>query len=127
VSDAFVIDASAVLALLNGEPGADAVAAALGASVISAVNWSEVVQKVAERGLSTTDLADEMEGLGLAIVPFDVAHAQRAAELWAGGCRSISLADRACLATASTAGLDVLTADRAWTALDIGVRIEPIR
>jgi len=70
VSDAFVIDASAVLALLNGEPGADAVAAALGASVISAVNWSEVVQKVAERGLSTTDLADEMEGLGLAIVPF---------------------------------------------------------
>lgn len=127
MSDAFVIDASAVLALLNGEPGADAVAVALGASVISAVNWSEVIQKVTERGLSSADLADEMEALGLAIVPFEVAHAQRAAELWAGGARSISLADRACLATASVTGLDVLTADRAWTALDLGVRIEAIR
>ncbi len=127
MNDAFAIDASALLAMLNVESGADSVAAAVGASVMSAVNWSEVVHKVAERGLSTAELADEMQALGLEIVPFDIAYAEAAAELWAAGARSISLADRACLATARAAGLRVLTADRAWKHLDVGVRIEIIR
>jgi PIN domain nuclease of toxin-antitoxin system len=124
---AVVIDASALLALLNVEPGADVVAAALGASAMSAVNWSEVVQKVAERGLPTSDLAQEMQALGLEIVPFDVEAAEAAADLWSTGARSISLADRACLATGRVAGLPVLTTDRAWTTLDLGVEIRPIR
>jgi Uncharacterized protein conserved in bacteria len=125
--EGFVLDASALLAMLNVERGGDAVAVALDASLMSAVNWSEVVQKVAERGLATGQLADEMQALGLQIVPFDVAAAETVADLRTAGARSVSLADRACLATARIAGLPVLTADRAWTTLAIGVEIEPIR
>lgn len=127
MTDAFVLDASALLAMLNDEAGADVVATAIGASVMSTVNWSEVVQKTAEYGLAADSLADEMRVLGLEVIPFDVATAEAAASLWMSGARSISLADRACLATARSAGLRVLTADRAWKALDLGIDIETIR
>lgn len=127
MTDACVLDASALLAMLNAEAGADVVATAIGGSVMSTVNWAEVVQKTAEHGLAADSLAGEMRVLGLEIVPFDVATAEAAASLWMSGARSISLADRACLATARSAGLRVLTADRAWKALDLGIDIQTIR
>lgn len=127
MTEAVVVDASALLAMLNGEPGSDVVAAALGIAAMSAVNWSEVVQKVTDRGVSAEGLADEMAALGLEILPFDLEAAELTARLRAAGARGLSLADRACLATARSRRWPVVTADRGWAALDVGVEVRVIR
>lgn len=124
---AVVLDASAMLAMLNREPGGEVVAAALAVAVISAVNWSEVLQKSAEVGISTLDLDDELRALGAEIMPFDAHAAVAAAEMWSSGARKVSFADRACLATARLTALPAVTADRAWADLDVGVQVELIR
>jgi PIN domain nuclease of toxin-antitoxin system len=103
------------------------VATILGASATSAVNWSEVIQKAGERGIDTSQLALRFSELGVEIVPFDQTQAEEAARLWLGGLRSLSLGDRACLATAERAGATAVTADRAWADLDLPIRITVIR
>jgi len=70
-------------------------------------------------------LSDVAE-MGLAVVPFEVGDAEAVALLWTRA-RSVSLADRACLALASRLGLPALTADRAWQVLDLGVEVRLIR
>lgn len=116
-----------MLAVLHQEAGGDAVAALLPASIISSVNWSEVVQKAQSRGIVTDDLAKEIGDIGVEIAPFAVEEAEAAAQLWASGADSLSLADRACLATAEVRGLEAVTADREWTALATGVAVRTIR
>ena len=73
-----VLDASALLALLNGEDGARLVATELPGSVISAVNYSEVVGKLADAGMPETRIRNALEGLHLEIVPFDYEQALEA-------------------------------------------------
>ncbi len=72
-------------------------------------------------------LREDMEALGLLIVPFGFEDAERAAALWSKTTQAgLSLGDRACLALASRLSLPVLTADRAWSSLqdlDISVRV----
>jgi len=126
VSAQYVLDASAVLAMLHREPGADAVASIVGASAISAVNWSEVVQKAAAHGVDTEGLADGLGSIGLDIVAFELAEAEAAARLWRGAER-LSIADRACLATAQQLDIPAVTADRAWLEVDLPVEVRPIR
>ncbi len=123
----FVLDASALLALLNREPGSDLVAALLPAALLSTVNWSEVMQKATAHGVDTDGLREELEAVGLGLVPFGTAEAEVAADLWLRGGRALSLADRACLATASVRGLTAVTADRAWTSPGIGVPVRVCR
>ena len=125
---AAVLDASAVLALLNDEPGAERVASALERASINAVNLAEVMGRLRRGGLGRDDCARAMGCLPLEIVPFDRALAAEVAELemlTAGS--GLSLGDRACLATARLRRQPALTADRAWSRLDIGVRIVAIR
>lgn len=123
-----VLDASALLAWLHDEPGAQAVEPLLEGARISAVNWSEVMQKALQRDVDTTGLQEDLSALGVRIVPFSTAHAEDAALLWRATRPSgLSLADRACLALACALGTTVLTADRAWVALDIGVEVHAIR
>lgn len=125
---ATTIDASAILAMLLAEPGGDQVEARLDGGLISTVNWSEVVQKARDLGSSTVGLADELIGGGLRIVPFELADAELAGALWHRTRHlGLSLADRACLATASRRTESVLTADRAWRALDLDIEVEVIR
>jgi PIN domain nuclease of toxin-antitoxin system len=126
-SDRLVLDASAVLALLHGEPGADAVAMILQVSLVSAVNWSEVVQKSWSHGVGVAGLQDDLESLGVELVPFGAPEALAAADLWHRGARALALADRACLATAAVRGLPVVTADRAWAALELDLEVRVIR
>ena len=123
----FVTDASAMLATLHGEPGADAVAMILATTIVSAVNWSEVAQKARAHGVNVDGLQEELTHLGVGFVPFTTAEAEIAAELWHRGARSLSLADRACLATAIARGVPVVTADRAWSDLVLEVEVKVIR
>lgn len=123
-----VIDASAVLALLNDEPGAPAVEARLAGAVLSTVNLAEVVSVLADNGVPEADIRFAVGALGLASVTFDDAMA-----FLAGALRpktkafGLSLGDRACLALALQSSSPVLTADRTWKDLDLGIEVEVIR
>lgn len=117
-----VIDASAVIAILQGEPGADtALDLARGAS-FSAVNLAETLAKVSDHGVNVDDALSLIDDLRLEIVPFDRQQAAVAASLRPPTrYLNVSQADRACLALAMVRRLPVLTGDRDWSTLAIGV------
>lgn len=124
-----VLDASALLALLNQEEGSEQVAELVAAgAIISAVNLSEVVAKLSLFGMPESLIRESLDPLGLEIVPFDVEPAYRTA-LRAGPTRAagLSLGDRACLALAAQVGLPAVTADRAWRQLELDVQVRVIR
>jgi PIN domain nuclease of toxin-antitoxin system len=123
-----VLDASALLALLQGERGAELIEPLLDRSAISAVNWSEVVQRLLRRGLALTELGPDLDALDLSVVSFDTRLAEAAAELAAvTRPAGLSLADRACLALARETGAPAFTADRLWEFVDVGVEIRIVR
>lgn len=123
-----VLDASAALALLLDERGADRVAEVSADAVIGSVNLAEVLQRLALLSVApeALDAADAL--FSGRVAPFTEALARDAARL-AVPTRTLglSLGDRACLALARSLGAPVMTADRAWAALDVGVRVEVIR
>lgn len=92
-----VLDASALLAWLQAEPGGKLIESELAAAAISSLNWSEVLQKSLAHGVEISGLRADMEALGLRILPFDATDAELAARLGSPGS-GLSLADRACLA-----------------------------
>lgn len=109
-----VLDASAVLAFLQGEQGAEIVRAALDeGAVAGAANWSEVAQKVRAAGQDWPLARSVLESFGLAVEPVTLADAERAAARWTTAS-NLSLGDRLCLALANRLETEVLTADRAW-------------
>jgi PIN domain nuclease of toxin-antitoxin system len=129
-----VLDASALLALLRNEPGAERVEVILerGAQ-LSAVNLAEVLSKLADLGEDPQEAQAIMEARGLlggavAVVPFTQEDALAVARL-----RSLtqplglSLGDRACLSLAKRLKLVALTTDQAWERLAGEVRVEAIR
>jgi ribonuclease VapC len=123
-----ILDASAVLALLNDEPGGDRVASTIPGAFVCAVNHSEVVAKLADAGMPEDAIRDALRALGLEVVPFGLEHSLRAGllrPLTRG--RGLSLGDRACLALGLETGMRVLTTDRSWLDLDLDVRVEVIR
>jgi PIN domain nuclease of toxin-antitoxin system len=125
---AFALDASALLAYLFGEPGGQLVADVLEHSAMSAVNWTEVMQCHHRLGIPAADLRAELRMLGFGVVDFTVADSERTAAMWGRTHRlGLSLGDRACLAFAASLDLRVLTADRAWRELDLGVKVDLIR
>lgn len=106
-----VLDASALLALLNAEPGSRAVEENLSGAAVSAVNLSEVIAKLSERGMPEAAIRTALEGLGLDVRPFDTAMAYSAGTLRAATRGlGLSLGDRACLALGAT--LNGARADR---------------
>ena len=123
-----VMDASALLAFLQNEPGGDRVRGLLRQSIVSSVNGSEVVQKSLAKGADIEGLWEDMALLGLRSRPFTLAQAEAAARLWtATQAAGLSLGDRACLALGLETGFPVITADRPWARLDIGLDIRVIR
>jgi len=125
-----VLDASALLALLLDEPGAEAVRAVLADAAISAVNLSEVVGHYARNGVTETDARQMLDPLPIERVPFDAELAYAAALLLpATKSAGLSFGDRACLSLAQSLDCRAVTADRAWSriAAGIGVTVELIR
>ena len=130
----WVFDASALLAFLHGEPGADVVSDALAnVSVVSAANWAEVLSKFVDEGEDPDDLAERLESegvlsLGLEVLPVTAVDARMIARLRSlTRSAGLSLGDRVCLALGLRLGYGVLTADRQWAMLDIGLEIKLIR
>jgi ribonuclease VapC len=122
------LDASAVLALLNQEPGADLVQEALPRAVISTVNLAEIVTQLTARGMSEAEIRDVLSLLGLEYVPFDEESAIQSGLLYTvTRAAGLSSGDRACLALARNLNAIAFTADRAWQSLDIGVQVRLIR
>ena len=122
-----VLDSSAVLALLNAEPGAQAVLAVLPGAWLSAVNAAEVIAKLVDRGLPTAAAATALEATGVEIVAFDADQAIASGDLRrTTRAQGLSLGDRACLALAAARGVAALTADTAWARVE-GVDVRLIR
>jgi len=123
-----VLDASAVLAHIGGERGSDAVAQVAVDAVMSAVNLAEVYSKLVERGLSADQADSIIYRYGFEIVPFDEVLARQTGALRSATRKlGLSLGDRACLALAQRDDLPVLTADRSWAKLDLGIDIKVVR
>jgi PIN domain nuclease of toxin-antitoxin system len=123
-----VLDASAVLALLAHERGAEQVQRVLGSAVMSAVNLAEVLTKLGDRGVPPLEQRTIRTSLGLQIRQFDERSAWTASALRSATKKhGLSTGDRACLALALDEGLPVLTADRAWSTLEVGVEIRTLR
>jgi len=123
-----VLDASAVIALLRREAGADVVASALPGAMISAVNLSEVAVWLSDAGVKDDTVRQTLDGLRLDHCTFDSETAFRSAGLRKSTRnKGLSLGDRACLTLALELDLPVLTADRIWAELDIGVDVLLIR
>jgi PIN domain nuclease of toxin-antitoxin system len=123
-----IADASAILAALKNEPFSNIDPRRLVGATTSAVNICEVLAKLHDDGLTDAQADAAVFTMDLRVVPFNEPQARTAAQL-----RSItrhtglSIGDRACLALGVHLGSPVLTADRAWASLDVGVEVVLIR
>jgi ribonuclease VapC len=129
-----VLDASALLAYLNDEAGADVVEAALEQGCfISSVNLTEVFSTVAELGGKPRVLAERLEGGGilhqtLEVVPYRLEDAFEVAALRvATRSLKLSLGDWVCLALGKRLGVPVLTAEQFWKRLNPKLELKVIR
>ena len=123
-----VLDASALIAVLRGEKGAEKVAAVLSRAVVGAVNLAEVQTKLVSAGMEEQSAWWHIAALDCPSVPFDAEQARVTGAL-SKVTRpfGLSLGDRACLALALQRQGVVYTADREWKKLDLGIDIEVIR
>ena len=116
-----VLDASAVLAVVLEEPGADVVVEALrSGAAMSSVNVAEVAARLHQDGWSESEVALVFETLGIEVLPFDPLAALLSGRLRTATRRlGLGLGDRACLATGRIEGCPVLTSDRSWQELEL--------
>jgi ribonuclease VapC len=119
-----VLDASALLAVMLEERGAETVRELIPGAIVGAVNLAEVVAKLQERGAPDDAIDRNIARLNLPVIPFDAAQAMAAGKLRVR-TRSLglSLGDRACLALAMERGCPAVTTDQAWVALDVGATV----
>ena len=123
-----VLDASAVMAVLRGEPGSEHVVPHLSGSLVSCINLAEVYCLARARGSAPDVDAAAIRQMQLVQVPFDEAQAQIVASLHGNILgKTLGLADRACLALGISKGLPVITGNRDWLKLDLGVEVRLLR
>ncbi len=123
-----VLDASALLAVMNSEPGADIVRASLVGALMSAVNYSEVMKKTIERSVSVDALHALVRTASIDIIPFDMLLAEASARLYPlTKAHGMSFADRACLALGIHRKLIVLTAEKKMRIKSLPITVKLIR
>ena len=124
----YVLDASAVLALIFAERGHQTVEPLLPVAAIGAVNAAEVLTRLIRLGATAPDAAKALDELHLRVRPFGLEDALAAARLDAvSRACGLSLGDRACLALAQRLGVPAVTADRNWRTPKLGVRVRLLR
>lgn len=125
--DEYVLDASAVIALIRRERGWEAVEA-IKRRLISTVNLAEVGSFFMNEGYTFAELEIVLAALKARVVPFDRELAMEAARLRPlTKARGLSLGDRACLAVARLRGIPAMTGDRKWRMIDLGVTVTIFR
>ncbi|MBE9259963.1 MULTISPECIES: PIN domain-containing protein [Aphanizomenonaceae] len=129
-----VLDASAFLAYLRDEPGAEIVENALiDGCYISIINWVEVLSKVVDLGESPEEIIKRLRDEGLLENSLEIVACNEQDAITIAKFRpltkstGLSLGDRACLALGKRLNLPVLTADKVWTSLSLGITINLIR
>jgi len=124
-----VLDASAILAVISGEPGAEKLTPDLLARAAgSAVNLAEVQTKLVSRGWTSAQAWEDATSPVRGVVSFDEEQARIAGDLVTQTRHlGLSLGDRACLALGMALKVPVYTAERAWKNVKVGVRIHVIR
>ena len=122
-----VLDATALLALLLDQPGGRLVEERLPQAMISSVGLAEVAARLADRGMPVEEIRSVLDALGVEVVSFDAEMAYASAELGPTMRQAgISLGGRATLALGRSREAVVLTANRDWSALDVGVQVEVV-
>ncbi|MEE4209310.1 MAG: type II toxin-antitoxin system VapC family toxin [Parvularcula sp.] len=122
-----VLDASALIAMLKGEKGADKVAAAIADARICTINYAEVVTHFIHLGMPEREVDAMLDPLPMTIVPTDKALAQMAGRLRAVTAgHGLSLGDRFCLALARRDGLPAWTGDQSWKAVADAVQTKVV-
>ena len=124
----YVLDASALLTILNQEPGKERVEAILGQAMVSTVNVAETIGKLLDAGMTGADARSSVELLHLEVIDFDMEMARIAGSLKQSTKKlGLSLGDRCCLALGIVRGSIVVTADRLWSRLRLGIQVEVLR
>ena len=126
----FVLDASALIAMLREEPGAIKVAHAIADARMSVVNYAEVVSYFIYAGMDQNDIDAMLDPLPVQLVPADKDLARLAGHLRGPTVSAgLSLGDRFCLALAKRKGLPAWTADKEWKRIggSVGVEVVTIR
>ena len=124
-----VLDASAILAFINAEPGAEKLTTELlSSAVVSAVNAAEVQSKLVRDGVDPSDAWELATGITREVAPFTASQARIAGELiLETGALGLSLGDRACMALGTAKGAPVYTTDRSWKSMKLSVQLHVLR
>ena len=124
-----VLDASAILAVINNEPGAEKLTPDLLArAVVSTVNLAEVQTKLVSRGWTSEQAWEDATSPVREVVPFDEEQSRMVGDLVIQTRHlGLSLGDRACLALGTVIKVPVYTAENTWKKLKVAVRIHVIR
>lgn len=122
-----VLDASAILAMLRSEPGAEQVADVIDRACVSVINEAEVIGKLMWRGQTADEAWRTVSRLPYALIDVDRDICRRAGSwLLLTKPQGLSLADRCCLALAARRGVPAMTADTSWANVNVGVDIRLI-
>jgi PIN domain nuclease of toxin-antitoxin system len=123
-----VLDASAILAVLNREPGAERVLPHVMNTVASAVNLAEVQGNLVSHGIPREEAWDASISVVQELIAFDGEQAELAGSLLPETKPfGLSLGDRACLALSMLLKAPVYTTERAWKNLHLGILVHVIR
>jgi PIN domain nuclease of toxin-antitoxin system len=120
VNNNIILDASALLALIQEEQGAEIIKPLLKFSVMSTVNIAESLTALQRFGISPQKSLTLISDIITLIVPFDLEQAGYVAELQSHvQHKGLSLGDRACIALGIKLQIPIYTADRVWTQLQL--------
>lgn len=124
----YVLDSSAILAVTGNESGAEVVIPVIRRSVISCVNYLECLRKIVEAGMPAAEASLMLEEMEIEVIDYTIVQADLAASMVREAKhKGISLGDLACLSLAKHMKLPVLTADKTWAKLKVGVKVKLIR